>query len=156
MAFDLNKIQIIGRLGRDPEMKFTPQGTAITTFSVAVGGKWTDRDGNERGDETEWFQVDVWGPRDGGEYTGLAGQCDEYLAKGQQVYVEGRFKTEKWTDKNGVERTSIKIAATSVVFLGTRSERQGEQTDQPPAQQPRQPQPQQQRGSYRNAPRAAG
>lgn len=123
MAFDLNRIQIIGRLGRDPEMRYTPQGTAITNFTVAVGGKWTDRDGNERGDETEWFRVDVWGPRDGGDNAGLAGQCNQYLSKGQQVYVEGRFKTEKWIDRDGLQRTSNKIVASNVVFLGSRSER---------------------------------
>ncbi len=125
MAFELNRIQVIGRLGRDPEMRFTPQGTAITNFSVAVGGKWTDRDGNERGDDTEWFRVDVWGPRGGGENNGLAGLCNQYLNKGQQVYVEGRLKTEQWTDRDGNPRTTVKIVANNVVFLGSKSERTG-------------------------------
>jgi single-strand DNA-binding protein len=137
MAFELNKIQIIGRLGRDPEMRHTKQGTAITTFTVAVGGKWTDRDGTERGDETEWFRVDAWGARQGNS-DGLAGLCNDYLSKGQQVYVEGRFKTEQWTDRDGNARTTNKIVASNVVFLGSKSERTGSES---PPQSSRRNQP---------------
>jgi single-strand DNA-binding protein len=117
VAFELNKIQIIGRLGRNPEMRYTPQGTPVTNFTVAVGGKWTDRDGNERGDETEWFRIDVWNR--------LAELANEYLTKGQQVYIEGRFKTDRWTDSEGMARTTNKIVASNIVFLGSKSERMG-------------------------------
>jgi single-strand DNA-binding protein len=140
MAFELNKIQVIGRLGRDPEMRFTSQGTAITNFSVAVGGKWTDRDGNERGDDTEWFRVDVWGPRQG-DGDGLAGLCNQYLNKGQQVYVEGRLKTEEWTDRDGNPRTTVKIVANNVVFLGSKSERTGGSEPPPQSSRGNQPRP---------------
>lgn len=129
MAFDLNRMQIIGRLGRDPEMRFTKQGNAVTSFTVAVGGKWTDRDGNERGDETEWFRIDVWGPRQG-DGNGLAGLCNDYLSKGQQVYIEGRLKTEQWEDRDGNARTTVKIVASNVVFLGSRDDRRGGGNDE--------------------------
>lgn len=158
MAFELNKIQVIGRLGRDPEMRFTTQGTPVTTFTVAVGGKWTGRDGNERGDDTEWFKVDAWGPRNG-DGNGLAGLCNDYLCKGQQVYVEGRFKTDQWTDRDGNARTTNKITASNVVFLGSRSERRGGGSDEEEEEAPARSAPQSRSSSggdhtSRNRPRS--
>jgi single-strand DNA-binding protein len=109
----LNKVQIIGNLGRDPEMRYTSQGSAVTNFSVATGGKWTDRNGNER-DDTEWFRVDAWNR--------LAEICNEYLRKGSHVYVEGRLRTRKYTDRDGFERTAVEIIANDVVMLDSRGD----------------------------------
>lgn len=109
MSRGLNKVQIIGRLGRDPEMRYTSNGTPVTSFSVATGGKWTDRNGVER-DDTEWFRVDAWDR--------LAETCNQYLTKGREVYIEGRIKTEKYTDRDGNERTAVKVVANNMVMLG--------------------------------------
>jgi single-strand DNA-binding protein len=106
---------IIGRLGRDPEMRYTPQGTAVTTFSVATGGKWTDRNGNER-DDTEWFRVEAW--------ERLAETCNEYLSKGREVYIEGRIKVEQFTDREGRERTAVKVVANTMLMLGSKGDSQ--------------------------------
>ena len=86
MAKDLNKVMIIGRLGKDPEMRYTTGGSPVTTFSVAAGRQWKDGNGDTR-EETEWFNVVAWG--------NLAEICKQYLAKGQQVYVEGRLQTRR-------------------------------------------------------------
>lgn len=113
MSRGLNKIQIIGRLGRDPEMRYTPDGKAVTNFSVATGGRWTDRGGTER-DDTEWFRVEMWDRQ--------AETANQYLAKGAQVYIEGRLKTRKYNDKDGIERTSVEIVANNMVLLGSRND----------------------------------
>ncbi len=113
MSKGLNKVQIIGRLGRDPEMRYTPQGTPVTNFSVATGGKWTDRNGNER-DDTEWFRVEAWNR--------LAETCNQYLAKGREVYIEGRLKTRRYTDRDGIERTVVEVVANDMVLLGGKSD----------------------------------
>jgi len=114
MSRGLNKIQIIGRLGRDPEMRYTPDGKAVTNFSVATGGKWTDRNGTER-DDTEWFRVEMWERQ--------AETANQYLSKGAQVYIEGRLRTRKYTDKDGIERTSVEVVANNMVLLGSRNDR---------------------------------
>ncbi len=116
MSRGLNRIQLIGRLGRDPEMRYTSAGKPVTNFSVAVGGKWTDRDGNER-DDTEWFRVEAWDR--------LAEIASEYLGKGREVYVEGRIKTRKYTDRDGIERTSVDVVANNLLLLGGRSDANG-------------------------------
>jgi single-strand DNA-binding protein len=113
MARGLNKVQIIGRLGRDPEMRYTEQGSAVTNFSVATGGKWTDRNGNER-DDTEWFRVVAWDK--------LAETCNQYLTKGKEVYIEGRLKTRRYTDRDGLERTVVEVVANDMVMLGSKSD----------------------------------
>ncbi len=101
----LNKVQIIGNLGRDPEMRYTPQGKAVTSFPVAVNRKWSG------GEETIWFRVSAW--------ERLAEICNQYLAKGKQVYIEGRIKEpDVYTDRNGVTRASLEITATEMVMLG--------------------------------------
>ena len=114
MSRGLNKIQIIGRLGRDPEMRYTPDGKAVTNFSVATGGKWTDRNGTER-DDTEWFRVEMWERQ--------AETANQYLSKGAQVYIEGRLRTRKYTDKDGIERTSVEVVANNMLLLGSRNDR---------------------------------
>ena len=92
MSRGLNKVMIIGHLGRDPEMRYTPSGRPVTTFAVATSRSWSSMDG-ERHQETEWFNVVAWG--------NLAEICKQYLTKGQQVYIEGRLQTRKWEDKEG-------------------------------------------------------
>ncbi len=124
MSRGLNKVQIIGRLGRDPEMRYTPQGSAVTTFSVATGGKWTDRNGTER-DDTEWFRVEAWDQ--------LAETCNQYLTKGMQVYIEGRLKTDKWVDREGLTRYTTKVRAGQMLMLDSKGggTYQGDDYDEP-------------------------
>ena len=111
MSRGLNKVQIIGHLGRDPEMRYTPSGRPVTTFTVAVSRSWNTVDG-ERHNETEWFNVVAWG--------NLAEICKQYLNKGQQVYIEGRLQTRRWDDKEGVKHTSTEIVANEMMMLGER------------------------------------
>ncbi len=113
MSRGLNRIQLIGRLGRDPEMRYTATGKAVTNFSLAVGGRWTDRDGNER-DDTEWFRIEAWDR--------LAEISNEYLTKGSQVYIEGRVKSRKYTDRDGIERTAFDIVANDLILIGGRGD----------------------------------
>ncbi len=111
MSRGLNKVMIIGHLGKDPEMRYTPSGRPVTTFTVAVSRTWNSADG-ERHAETEWFNVVAWG--------NLAEICKQYLAKGQQVYVEGRLQTRRWDDKEGQKHTSVEIVANEMMMLGDR------------------------------------
>ena len=104
----LNKIMVIGNLGGDPEMRYTPQGTPVTNFSVAVNRVYTDANG-ERHEETEWFRVSAWRQ--------LAEQCNLYLAKGRKAYVEGRFRGRTWQGADGQPRFSSEIIADRVLFL---------------------------------------
>ena len=91
----MNKIIVIGNLGRDPEMRYTPNGQSVTTFSVASSRRYTTADG-ERREETEWFNVNAWGR--------LADLCNQYLAKGRQVYVEGRLSSRSYEARDGQTR----------------------------------------------------
>lgn len=116
MARGLNRVQIIGNLGADPEMRYTPSGAAVTNFRVAVNRPRRGPDGNFT-DETEWFRVVAWEK--------LAETASEYLRKGSQVYVEGRLQSRKYTDKDGIERTSVEIVANEMLMLGSRGEGQG-------------------------------
>ena len=109
MSRGLNKVQIIGHLGRDPEMRYTPSGKPMTTFTVAVSRTWNSTDG-ERHTETEWFNVVAWGS--------LAEICKQYLVKGQQVYIEGRLQTRSWDDQNGQKRYTTEIVADQMTMLG--------------------------------------
>jgi single-strand DNA-binding protein len=104
---------IIGHLGRDPEMRYTPSGRPVTTFTVATSRTWSTGDG-ERHSETEWFNVVAWG--------NLAEICKQYLTKGQQVYVEGRLQTRRWEDNEGVKHTSVEIVANEMMILSERRE----------------------------------
>ena len=109
----VNKVIIVGNLGRDPEVRFSQGGMAICKLSVAVTEKV--KDGDEWRDQTEWFRVTTFGK--------TAENAGQYLQKGRQVYVEGRLKTEKYKDKEGVEKTSTEVIANSVVFIGGGGER---------------------------------
>jgi single-strand DNA-binding protein len=111
MSRSLNKVQIIGYLGKDPEMRYTPSGKPVTTFSVAVSRSWSSTDG-ERHNETEWFNVVAW--------SNLAETCKQYLSKGQRVYVEGRLQTRRWDDKEGQKHTSVEIVAGEMIMLDRR------------------------------------
>ena len=113
MSRGLNKVMIIGHLGKDPEMRYTPSGRPVTTFTVAVSRSWSSADG-ERHSETEWFNVVAWG--------NLAEICKQYLTKGQQVYIEGRLQTRRWDDKEGQKHTSVEVVANEMMILGDRRE----------------------------------
>jgi len=119
MSRGLNKVQIIGHLGKEPEMRYTPSGKPVTTFSVAVSRSWSSADG-ERHSETEWFNVVAWG--------NLAEICKQYLTKGQQVYIEGRLQTRHWDDKEGVKHTSIEVVANEMMMLGDRKDHNNSQS----------------------------
>jgi single-strand DNA-binding protein len=110
----VNKVIIIGNLGRDPEVRYTPDGIAVANFPVATSFEWKDKNTGEKKELTEWHRVVTFGKR--------AEVCGEYLAKGRKVYVEGRLQTRKWEDnKNpGVTRYSTEIVANDVQFLGSR------------------------------------
>ncbi len=108
MARGLNKVMIIGNLGRDPEMRYTPNGTPVTSFSVAVGRSWTTPDG-ERKEATEWFNVVSW--RD------LAEICNQYLRKGGRVYIEGSLQTRSWEDQSGQRHFRTELVADQMIML---------------------------------------
>ncbi len=114
MSRGLNKVMIIGHLGKDPEMRYTPSGRAVTTFNVAVSRSWNSSDG-ERRSETEWFKIVSWG--------NLAEICNKYLNKGQQVYIEGRLQTRRWEDKDGNPRKSVEVVANEMTMLGDRRDK---------------------------------
>lgn len=111
MSRGLNKVMIIGRLGRDPEMRYTPSGRPVTTFSVATSRSWNTADG-ERRTQTEWFNVVAW--------SSLAEICNQFLTKGQQVYIEGRLQTRQWEDDQGKRHSSVEIVANEMIILGSR------------------------------------
>ncbi len=113
MARGLNKVMIIGNLGRDPEMKYTQTGTPVTQFSVAVSRTRKSPDGQQI-DETEWFRVVAW--------ERLAETCNEYLRKGSKVYIEGRLQTRKWTGQDGQERTTVEVVANEMLLLDSRQQ----------------------------------
>ena len=117
----LNKVQIIGNLGRDPEMRFTQDGTPVTNFSVAVNDSWQGRDGEQR-ERTEWFRIVAW--------RRLAEITNEYLRQGSRVYVEGRLETREWQDREGNDRTTTELIARDLLMLGGR-DNEGSQQMQP-------------------------
>jgi single-strand DNA-binding protein len=111
MAKELNKVQLTGRLGADPEMRFTPQGHAVATFRVASNRSWRSSDG-EGHEDTEWFRVVAWNK--------LAEICNQYLVKGARVYVEGRLQTRQWQDQEGQTRSSTEVIANDMIMLDSR------------------------------------
>ncbi len=122
----LNKITVIGNVGGEPEMRFTPNGKPVTTFSVATNYVSAAGADGERKQETEWFNVVAWDR--------LAEQCNQFLAKGKLVYAEGRLRTRKWEGKDGQMRTNIEIVASRVLFLDRRGAAPNEEKteDAPP------------------------
>jgi single-strand DNA-binding protein len=123
MASSLNKVSVIGNVGREPELRYTPDGTPTTKFSVASNRVWNTPDGEKR-EEVEWFNVVTW--RD------LADKCSTHITKGQKVFVEGRLQTRKWTDPQGVEKRFTDLVAYRVVILWkARSMANGEESAAP-------------------------
>ena len=108
----INKVIIIGNLGRDPEVRYTPNGAAICNVSLATTRNWKDKNTGEKVEETEWHRVVF--------YDRLAEIAGEYLKKGRPVYVEGRLKTRKWADKDGIEKYTTEIIASEMQLLGGR------------------------------------
>jgi len=118
MAGSLNKVLLIGNVGRDPEMRYLQSGEPVTTFSVATNRRWTSGDGQPR-EETEWHNVVAWRK--------LAEQCNEYLNKGRKVYIEGRLQTRSWDDQaSGQKRFRTEIVADRMIMLDARDPRQRE------------------------------
>ena len=115
-----NKIIIVGNLGRDPELRYTPQGNAVCSFSMATNEKRKDKSGESQ-DVTTWFKVTLWGKQ--------AEVASQYLTKGKPVYIEGRLRMEEWTDREGNKRQSLEVNATDMQFIGSR----GDDTHHPPA-----------------------
>jgi len=113
----VNKLIVIGNLGRDPEMTYTPSGQSVTKFSVASNRKYTTGGGEQR-EETEWFNCSAWGK--------LAETCNQYLTKGQQVYVEGRLRSRQYQTQGGETRNSLDVTVQEIQFLGQRPLGEGE------------------------------
>jgi len=123
----VNKAILVGRLGQDPEIRSTPQGTQVARFSVATNEVWKDRDGNRK-ERTEWHKVVAWDK--------LATICGEYLQKGKLVYVEGRLQTRSWDDANGQKRSVTEIKADNVTMLGPKGELDAQVAPSQAAQRP--------------------
>ena len=109
----VNKVTLIGRLGADPEVRYTQGGQPVASLRMATSENWTDREG-QRKERTEWHSITVWGKQ--------AELCGQYLAKGRQVYIEGRLQTREYTDREGINRKAVEIVANQIVFLGGRGE----------------------------------
>ena len=124
----VNRVTIAGNLGADPETRYTQSGSAITTIKVATSEQWKDKQTGERQERTEWHRIKFFGK--------LAEIAGEYLHKGSQVYVEGSIRTDKYTDKEGVERYSTDIIANEMQMLGSKPEGQRQQSQPKPAQEP--------------------
>jgi single-strand DNA-binding protein len=105
----VNKVILVGRLGQNPEVRYTPSGAAVANFSVATNESWVDKSGQKQ-ERTEWHRIVVWGK--------LAELCSQYLTKGRQAYVEGRLQTREWQDKDGVKKYTTEVQAQTVQFLG--------------------------------------
>ena len=119
-ARGLNKVQIIGNLGRDPELRFTQDGTPVANFTVAVNESWRSRGGEQR-ERTEWFRVVAW--------SNLAEIANQYLRRGRQVFIEGRLQTREWQDREGNDRTSTELVVRDMIMLGGRDDADGPPRD---------------------------
>lgn len=110
MARGINKVILVGNLGADPEVRYAPSGAAVTTISVATSEQWTDKQSGQKQERTEWHRVKFFGR--------LAEIAGEYLRKGRQVYIEGSLRTDKYTDRQGIERYSTDVIANEMQMLG--------------------------------------
>ncbi len=117
MASGVNKVILIGRLGNDPEVRYTSNGGAVANFNVATNESWVDKAGAKQ-ERTEWHRVVVWGK--------LGELCGQYLSKGRQAFVEGRLQTREWTDKEGHKKYTTEIVAQNIQFLGGPGDRPGQ------------------------------
>lgn len=116
MAGSLNKVMIIGNVGRDPEMRYTPNGTPVTSFSVAAGRRWVSSEGEQR-EETEWFHVVTWSK--------LAEIASRFVTKGSKVYIEGRLQTRSWEGSDGQKRYRTEVIAQNMLLLDSRQKAPG-------------------------------
>lgn len=129
----VNKAIVVGNLGKDPEMRYTPSGVPVATFSVATSEEWKDKETGSKQERTEWHRIVAW--------RGLAEVCGKYLRKGSQIYIEGKIQTRSWEDRDGVKRYTTEIIAQNMQMLGSpaRQGRAGDtddaayRTDEPPA-----------------------
>src|SRR5262252_7425532 len=117
MANSVNKVILVGRLGKDPELKYTASGTPFCRFSIATSDVWNDKASGERQEKTEWHNIVVWDR--------LAEICNQYLSKGKQVYIEGALQTREWDDQEGNKRRTTEIRAREMVMLGSSGEGAG-------------------------------
>lgn len=117
----LNKVMLIGRLGRDPEVRYMPNGEAVCNFSIATSETWNDRNSGQRQERTEWHNITM--------YRRLAEIAGQYLKKGSQVYIEGRIQSRKYTGKDGIERTAYDIIANEMKMLDSKNSGGGAQYD---------------------------
>ena len=125
----VNKVMLIGRLGADPEIRYTPSGAEVATFRMATSESWTNKSG-EKEERTEWHRIVAW--------RGLAKICGEFLSKGKLVYVEGRLRTRSWEDRDGNKRTTTEVEASDMKMLGgageaSRKAKEPEAESAPPA-----------------------
>jgi single-strand DNA-binding protein len=109
----VNKVILIGNLGADPEIRYTPNGTAVASFTLATNERWVTKN-NEEGKRTQWHRIVAWGK--------LAERCKEYLVKGKQVYIEGRLQTRSWEDQEGQKRYRTEVVANNLLLLGRADE----------------------------------
>ena len=128
----VNKVILVGNMGQDPELRYTPSGAAVATLSIATNEAWRDNDGNQQ-DRTEWHRVVLW--RKQAEFAG------EYLKKGRKVYIEGRLQTRSWEDKDGNKRYTTEIIGDTLVSLDSRAEGGSNSDFSPPAGAPTDSQP---------------
>lgn len=119
-----NKIILVGNLGRDPELRYTPQGTPVCSFSLATNERRKDRATGENNDLTTWFRVTLWGRQ--------AETASQYLTRGRPVYVEGRLRVEEWTDRDGKSRHTLEVHATDMQFIGRGKPETGDSSSAPP------------------------
>lgn len=117
----VNKVILMGRLGKDPELKYTPSGAAVCNFSIATTESWNDKSSGQKQERTEWHRIVVWGK--------LAELCNQYLAQGRQVYVEGSLQTRSWDDKDGNKRYTTEINAKTVQFIGNKNDSSSSQSN---------------------------
>jgi single-strand DNA-binding protein len=122
----MNKVILIGNLGGDPEKRVTAGGQPVTTFNIATTERWKDRTNGQPQERTEWHRIVVWGQQ--------AENCAQYLAKGRQVFIEGRIQTRQWEDKDGNKRNTTEVVAQRVLFLGSQGGSDRKQAaSEPPA-----------------------
>ncbi len=120
-SLGLNRVQIIGNLGRDPELRFTQDGTPVANFTVAVNESWRSRGGEQR-ERTEWFRVVAWNQ--------LAEIANQYLRRGRQVFIEGRLQTREWQDREGNDRTTTELVVRDMIMIGGRDDSDGQPADE--------------------------
>ena len=119
----VNKVILLGRLGKDPDLRYTPSGAAVANFSIATDMVWKDQEGNQK-QQTDWHRIVAWRK--------TAEIASNYLKKGRQVYIEGRLQTRSWNDKNDVTRYTTEVIVDNLVLIGSKTERAEETIDAPP------------------------